>query len=160
MAKLGVPVEGARRASLRGTYYTRTWRGLIIAQSQDRPSRRRMSRRRREAIEQLEGSIWAIRYMDGTLVAQAIDATRHSLILWRDLLTATMAGTLLAMRTTDGRLIVPERYRRLVERALDTLDLVTTGMLVRGPDRWHIMGTGQAGQVLTSRGPGAVPEWR
>lgn len=160
MAKLGLPVEGARRASLRGAYYTRTWRGLIIAQSQDRPSRRRMSRRRREAIDQLEGSIWAIRYTDGSLVSQAMEATRHSLILWRDLLTATIAGTLLAIRTTDGRLIVPERYRRLVERALDTLDPIQAGMLVRDANRWRILPLGLAGQVLTSRGPGATPEWR
>lgn len=159
MAKLGMPVAGARRYSLRGSVYTRTWRGLVIAQSQDRPSRKRLSRTRRAAIEQIEGSIWAIRYMDGGMVSEAMDATRGTLLLWRDLLTSLMAGSLVAVTTTEGRTIYPDRYRRLVMRALDALDRVSTGILTRRGDRWHIDPWGPAGTRLTSQGPGMPPTW-
>lgn len=160
MAKLGIPLEGARRASLRGAYYTRTWRGIIIAQSQDRPSKRRLSPRRKAAVEALEASHWAIRYTHSSLVAAAMDATRGSLILWRDLLTAQMAGTLTAIDLDTGRTVYPDRYRRLVAAALDRLDMHPAGLLMRDADRWHIVPWGPAGTVLTSRGPGMTPAWR
>lgn len=160
MARLGVPLEGARRASLQRAYYTRTWRGIVIAQTQDRSARKRKSKAWQQSIDRLRASMWAIRYYDPGAVAEIMDATRGTQILWRDLLTAWMAGTVVTVRTEDGRTLYPVRYRRLVERALDVLDMHPVGLLVRAGDRWRILPPGPAGTVLTSGGPGQPLGWR
>ena len=97
--------------------------------------------------------------MDGGMVSEAMDATRGTLLLWRDLLTSLMAGSLVAVTTTEGRTIYPDRYRRLVMRALDVLDQLPRGMLIRHADRWHITPWGPAGTRLISQGPGLPPTW-
>jgi hypothetical protein len=159
MAKLAAPLPGARRLALRGAYYTRTWRGLVIAQAwpRKRNIRRTLTQRAREDF--IRNSIWAIRYTDAAMVELAQKTFAKSQILWRDQLTSTYAGTMWAGETTDGRKFWPMRFVKLISRSLDVFRPATGALLARGPNIWQAINPAAAGARLTSQGPGQPPKW-
>lgn len=161
MAKLGPPISGGLPVSVHSAYYVRTWRGKVIAQSQDRHHRNRISKATKLARDKLKASVWAIKIMDAASIRQAINELADTQILWRDALTAGIYGTLYPPIQTERGRLYPERFLQLVDRALDHAIGHRIGTTAtRATSTWTRLASGSPGQRLTSNGPGKLPTWK
>lgn len=159
MAILGRPYASAKKAETYGAFYVRVWRGLLIAQTCPRPPRERLTHAEKARREKLAASVVAVKYLPPDQVSAAIDALKNSQILWRDALTSALYGTLFGKIQDGSTWRYPERFVRLMERALDMLGRHAGVVAARGELLWTRTGTGVPGQRFTSRGPGQLPGW-
>jgi len=159
MAVIDAPLSAAKRITLRGAFYTRTWRGLVVASiwPRKRAARRSLAQLARE--EYLVALNTAILYASVDELQQAMDATKNSGLLWRDALTSQYAGHQIAPIQLDGIVCYPESFVRQVRRALDTLAGSITGPVYRATDAWRANRPAQAGTIFTSNGEGQNPSW-
>lgn len=159
MAVVGAPILAAKNISLRGAFYTRTWRGLIVASVWPRTRGKLKNAAQRRNQERLKDLVTAVRYATPDEVSDAINATRGTPLLWRDLLTVQYSGHMVVPVTVDGKRFYPATYTAQVLRALDTLTTRPSGPIYRATDAWRANIPGPAGSVFTSAGPGQNPLW-
>lgn len=92
---------------------------------------------------------WAIKFLPGILHAQAIQATKGTPLLPRDILMQQMFGRFCAVKLPDGRRIYPMAARQDISESLDILSQVPGTILVRGPEFWYGLEPGDPGDVLS-----------
>lgn len=120
---------------------------------------RRATTADKQRRERLVDTVTAVKWAPPEDIAQAMDATKGTPFLWRDLLTSQMTGHQIAPIELEGATIYPESFILQLLRALNTLGKGKTGPLTRWPDRWRAISAGTAGSVYTSQGVGQVPKW-
>jgi len=159
MAVLGAPLRVSKKLSLRGAFYTRTWRGIVVACIWPRERKRRRTRADKNRNERLIDLVTAIKWAPPIDIENAMDAVKGTPFLWRDLLTSQMTGHQIAPVEIDGRVIYPESFVLQLLRALDTFATKPSSPLTRYPGRWRAQPIGTAGTRYTSKGPGQTPVW-
>lgn len=159
MAVLGPPLAYARRVALRGAYHITLYRGRIVATAWPRQHRARPKRTELERRDWLRAVILAQKHADPDTTKLLREITANSPTYARDLHTMLIAGTALSWRRADGREMLPIRYRRRLEAALDQIRTAPTGLPARHANRWITIAPGPPGSILTSRGPGQTPTW-
>jgi len=160
MAVVGAPFKAAKRLALRGAFYTRVWRGLVVAVAWPPPRSRRPTQADLQRRERLTDLTWAVKYATADEVRDAMDSVKGTPFLWRDLLVSQYAGHQIAPINYNGITLYPETFRKQVVRALDTIGGAISGPPVRDVDRWRAYRPAAAGTVFTSNGPDAIPTWQ
>lgn len=97
--------------------------------------------------------------MDPTIQSTFMDAAAGTGVLWRDMMTAMLYGTLFAIDLEGGTTLHPIQFVEKISRALDLIGAETGAMLIRGQGQWITVRPGEVGQVLTSTGPDSLPTW-
>lgn len=118
-----------------------------------------MSDKQLEAMEKFRQVQIATKYVTGEEARAAISAAKDTPFLPRDLLTMAMYGRLFSIQIAGGPKLVPMAFKKDVSESLDTITQEPGFMMVRGPDFWEALPTGQPGQALFSLGPGVAPVW-
>lgn len=103
---------------------------------------------------------WATKYIPAIQMVQAMEATENTPLLPRDIMTMLFANRMFMLSLPDGRRLYPTVARNDVSESLDVIGSVQGTILFRGLDWWSPLTPGTVGQVLTSNGPGADPEWK
>lgn len=160
MAVLGPPLAYARRVALKGLFTVTNYRGQIVAASWPGPHRARPKTTEKDRRQWLSDIVLATHYADSGTTALIADTVGGSPTLARDFLVMMIHGTAFAIQKEDGTWLLPIRFRNLMWRALDQLNMKKHGIPTRHATRWFTTGAGTPGAVLTSRGPGLTPTWQ
>jgi len=159
MAVLGAPLRVSKKLSLRGAFYTRTWRGIVVACAWPRERVRRRTRADKKRNERLTDLVTAIKWAPPIDIANAMEAVQGTPFLWRDLLTSQMTGHQIAPIELEGKTIYPETFVLQVLRALDSLSTSASAPLARYAGRWRAQPPGPPGSRFTTHGVGNPPTW-
>lgn len=84
-----------------------------------------------------------------------------TMYLPRDIMMMAMMGTLFEIRLKNGtRLWSQRQVTTQAQALLDTISQTPGAMLVRGATEWIALLPGAVGDVLTTQGPGLIPQWQ
>ena len=143
-----------------GQYIGQRWRGLEVIRRW--PVVR--SKRAQEAIDPARAWLYIMnvcwKYTHPDVRAVYEEMSRGKLYTARDLWFAMMTGSVFAITTDDGRLIVPIYAVEKVSQSLDALGWSLGSLLVRGEHFWQPLSPGPNGTFLMSLGPDQLPQWR
>ncbi|MFZ1059428.1 MAG: hypothetical protein WAP47_09585 [Candidatus Rokuibacteriota bacterium] len=159
MAILGAPIPWLRHESRKGIYIVRRAGGQVIQQAWPRRRKARRTQLQLRKERDFAAAVLAIKWMDPSILAGYQDRYASSSTLWRDALMATIYGTAFALTTTEGATIYPQQFRDKVSRSLDLLGAESGALLARGAGQWQTIPPGPTGALLTSQGPGSLPQW-
>lgn len=148
-----------RRPSLKGGVMLDVVNGSERARSWPKKRGKPKSQKTADQNEWFRQAQWATKFMPAEMYWQIAEAVKGTPLLPRDILTMMMAGRLLAFTLPNGRTIWSEAVANDVTTALDVISDVPGAMLVRGQDHWQAILPGADGLILTSKGPGQIPEW-
>lgn len=103
--------------------------------------------------EQFRAWQWATKYISPTMYSDIVEARKGTPILPRDFLTAMFAGSLIAIVTTDGKVLWPMAARNKISETLDALGQTEGFILRRGPDYWEAVpqGSGGGSSIISAR---------
>lgn len=157
--KDGGPGSSGKRPSFHKTVILDTWRG--------KPRKRKWPKpqpwKRKTQAEALNKFAQAQRLFSYTTPEQQTvfrELSKNSPYLPRDYWTAMLYGRLAYWRDSEtGKVVYPMAAREEVSRSLDTISQTPGAMLYRTNNLWAEVSPGALGDVLTSFGPGAAPQW-
>lgn len=89
----------------------------------------------------------------------AVDTTKASQYLWRDVYYMALYGRLFTFIEQDRGQWVSVAARNTMSQSLDALGSQKSGILVRGTTWWDVLAPGPAGYVLVSQGPFEPLAW-
>lgn len=150
---------GRKRPSLRNTVYFQTSRGQTYARKWPRkqPNQKGKAKEHQEWFGQVN------RLFDYLIPQQQIayiQAAKGSVYYPRDLHMSMVAGRVFYLYDPfSGRTIYPMAALRDVSASLDVISSDKGVLLARDTDLWSPLAPGAQGTVLTSAGPGALPQW-
>lgn len=136
-----------------------TYRGQIRVRSWPRKQTAAERAKKRDREEWFRQANILTKYVIPEQAIIAIEATRGTPFMPRDLLVMAMAGRVFGYREPGGRTIYPMGARSDVSASLDVFTQTVGGLLARGSEFWEAVDPGTAGQALVSQGPNALPAW-
>lgn len=154
----GGPV-GRRGPSYGKSLYVYERDGQLVIAAWPRKPRGRKSPKQLANMERFRQAQKLIPHIAPHEMVTAIEATKDTLYLPRDLITAAMYGRTFSIAVQGQRTLVPMAFKKDVSFSLDTISVQPGGMMVRGGEFWDPLPQGLSGQVLVSRGSGAQPQW-
>lgn len=159
MAKLVGGDDAKRAPSLRGRVY-------IYGTGQDRVvASWPRSRPGNQSVWQLHGqelmrqAAAAVKVTTPDQIAWAMEITKGTRFLWRDVLYKCLYARLPKIILEDGTRLVPMPTRVNISELLDNVDWTPGTMLFRGDRYWLPVPPGANGDVLRFTSVGTVPVW-
>ena len=160
MARLKGPPPPRKSIALKTGLNIYANRGALVAAKWPRKRGSPKSPVTREQNEWFRQANLLAKYADGQSQWMAIEVSRGSPWYPRDLLISAMKGRLFETLTIDGVEFRSVAIRDDVSSDLDFLAGKVTGtIIVRGADLWSALIPGTKDHVLTSTGPGLLPEY-
>jgi len=145
---------------VRGRWYSRRQGDKLIIEKW--PEQKSEKAKRTAAImgewSRLMNIAW--KFVHPAIRAQYDEHSKSLPVTGRDLFWRAQSGSLFSISTVEGALIMPIVAVEKISASIDALGAIPGALLVRGQWLWGALGPGPDGTVLTSRGPGAIPEWR
>jgi hypothetical protein len=124
-----------------------------------RPTSNPPTPRKQAQNEWFQSAIDGIRWVDVGQLQAAIDWSRPTLYMPRDVLMMAMAGNLYTWTDESGVTYYPRKVAMSIQNGLDSIGQTEGNVLARGPVRWQALAPGSVGYVLQSNGPGQLPSW-
>jgi hypothetical protein len=134
-------------------------RGTPRARSWPKKRGRRLAQKTKDQMEWFRQAQWATKFWDPWIFQTYQQAVKGTPLLPRDICTMQMAGRLAFVVFDDGTPCWSKEMRLDVSYSLDVITHLPGSILARGINDWLGIEAGDAGYVLTSVGPGEVPQW-
>ena len=148
-----------RRPSLKGGVMLDVVNGSERARAWPKKRGKKLHPKTVEQNEWFRQAQWATKFMAPEMYWQIAAAVQGTPLLPRDILTMMLAGRLAAFTLPSGRTIWSKQVSNDVTTALDVICDIPGALLVRGETQWQAILPGADGLILTSKGPGQLPEW-
>lgn len=157
--KMRIPRGGGRTPSLRGILVIDSTRGNPRVRAW--PKKRGHDRHPTNTFwtDWLRAVTFLYRYQPAKVHFTLQEMTRGTPWMPRDVFISAARGRAFMWSDNQGRMYYPMAYREGVSRSLDAIAQLPGYMLYRSGSLWAAIAPGTEGQVLTSHGPDAAPEW-
>jgi hypothetical protein len=159
MAKTKVGNTNQKLPVLSGQLIFRVNRGQLVAQRWPRKRSRPLHPHTVEQNQWFREACLLAKYADRNSQRIALDATRNSPLLARDILLMAMSGRHFVIDLPDGKKVIPTVMTKAVSDSLDAISQHPGSVLVRAPDGWIAIAPTAEGQIITATGPDLTPTW-
>ena len=123
--------------SLKRTVQSDAVRGSPRIRKWPRPQSAATKAKTAEHVEWFRQAQWLTKYISPGQMKVAMESTRGTPLMPRDLLTMAMAGRLWLIVDENGKEIWPVAVRNDISQALDILSKKPGSIMYRGPDIWE-----------------------
>lgn len=160
MAKLVGYVVPRKPPSLKDNLVVSTWRGVAYVAKWPRKRGKNLPQITKDQNDWFRQANALTKYIAPQLQVVAREAVKGTPLYPRDVQIALMKGTLFSLTMDDGRKLYSMATVNAVSESLDVFGITPGGILVRNSQRWDLLPSGLADQVLTSQGPNLQPFWK
>ncbi|PIQ24893.1 hypothetical protein COW64_17265 [bacterium (Candidatus Blackallbacteria) CG18_big_fil_WC_8_21_14_2_50_49_26] len=137
MAELGLVGKGSNRGpSFKGRYLIYLQNGQIRIQRWPRKRKRKLHSKTIAQNKMFRAAQWLTKYLDGSQMVIAAEATAGTPLLPRDIMTMLMYGRAFGLKFNDGKVFYTMAQRRDISESLDILGSEPGYILQRGADFW------------------------
>lgn len=126
-----------RRPSLKGVVSMQVRNGQEIMTAWPATRKKKINPKTAEQMEWFRQAQAATKYLAPDMLFNAIEATKGTPLLPRDVLTMMFAGRLVAITMPDGKTKYSRAAMNDVSTSLDTISQTPGDTLVRGPNGWE-----------------------